>query len=100
MTDVPISIPGDSDIPTVGNEVVQVPGERLRYRVLPSKVRPGGDPFYLVDLEENEGNGWCNCRDFEIRHGPKIAAGEPGEHKCKHIIQVEAWLRMQEESTE
>jgi len=87
-------------LPSPGNEVVPVAGERLRYRVLPSRTKPGSDPFYLVDLEENNGRGWCNCRDFEMRHGPRINAGEPGEHKCKHILQVEHWLRMQEEVTD
>lgn len=58
-------------------------------------VRSAKNPkrTYLVDLDSYSGIGWCGCRDFETRRGPKIKllnaqqrrnAGD--ELRCKHLV--------------
>lgn len=43
-----------------------------------------GHNHYLVDLDENNGQGWCGCEDHEFRRQPLIERGyRPGP--CKHV---------------
>lgn len=72
--------------PTCG--VARVAGEPGRYHVDSSDPR---NPAYLVDICENDANGWCGCRNFEIVHQPAWQRGEPGKHRCKHIIAAMLW---------
>ena len=45
----------------------------------------GEDP-YLVDLEEYDANGKCNCPHFTIRLEPDLVRGiNRGFAQCKHI---------------
>ena len=54
--------------------------------LVPSDVL--GRPPYKVDLSAYDGNGKCNCKDFDIRHKPLLEDGErPGNRtRCKHIL--------------
>ena len=59
-----------------------------RYLVSSEKA---GEEQYLVDIYELDENGWCNCRDFECRHQPKVTReieryGKVLSYsRCKHI---------------
>ncbi len=44
-----------------------------------------GYDWYLVDLNENKGKGWCACDDFEKRCQPRINKKEAGRRSCKHL---------------
>lgn len=66
------------------DDICRVAGEHGRYYV-PSSNGPGVPP-YLVDICANKGNGWCGCRNFDVVHGPAWQRGEPGWHRCKHIV--------------
>lgn len=66
-------------------------GEPLRFLV--ASRRPFVDP-YLVDLEENRGNGWCACEDFQFRRQPRIDQAHPlgPETRCWHIKMARQYL--------
>lgn len=67
--------------------VVPVPGERGRYWVRSRDATP-----YLVDLEENKGQGWCQCVDWETRRGPAQEEGKRGPAAwCKHVKRARWW---------
>lgn len=64
---------------------------RLQFRVPSSK---GGDG-YVVDFEENDGNGICHCWDFISRRQANydeqkatVPYGSPKATQCKHIHAV------------
>ena len=64
---------------------------RLQFRVPSSK---GGDG-YIVDFEENEGNGLCSCWDFISRRQANydelkavMPYGSDKATQCKHIHAV------------
>lgn len=62
--------------------VRQIEGEPYRFHVGSSE----GRELYLVDLLENQGNGKCNCMDFQTRRQPCWDAGGRGSPaQCKHI---------------
>lgn len=64
-------------------EVLPIEGEWFRYHVA-SASKAG--TYYLVDLEENDFVGRCNCPDFTCRHQVRINSGERGRSVwCKHI---------------
>lgn len=61
------------------------PIEARRYYV---QLGTGGR--YLVDLDEFRGNGFCGCRDFEVRHLPGLEKGVDDNtplviSRCKHL---------------
>jgi len=61
------------------------PLEEARYHV---QVDGGGK--YLVDLAAYNHNGFCGCRDFEVRHQPLLEQAEENgildvTSRCKHI---------------
>jgi len=64
----------------VEQRVERVAGEPGRYY-----VASANGPV-LVDICALKGNGWCGCEDFAFRHQPAWQRGEPGRHRCKHII--------------
>ena len=69
-----------------------VPGEPLRYRV-PSDTL--GKPSHLVDLTSLNGNGICDCEDFQIRRRPALRNGEPmsnAKTRCKHLRKARQFL--------
>lgn len=43
-----------------------------------------GGPWYLFDIMENNGMGWCSCEDHTLRCQPRIDKKEPGRKRCKH----------------
>jgi hypothetical protein len=67
----------------MGKDMIVIPFEYGRCFV--ETIR--GD-LYLVDLLEYEGNGWCNCRDFECRHQPLLERGDPTIRRCKHLKEL------------
>lgn len=69
-------------------DILRVPGEHGRYFVPSSDPR---QPPYLVDICACRGNGWCGCRNFEVVHQGAWHRGEPGWHRCKHIISAMLW---------
>lgn len=64
--------------------VSPIDGEPLRYRVLSRKDRTRS---YLVDLEEFDGNGQCDCEHFTYRMKPLLDRGalSSPETRCYHI---------------
>lgn len=58
--------------------------EKLRYHV---RSRRDCRKWYLVDLSENDGNGWCGCKHFEFKCGPRWKQGETNKDltRCYHI---------------
>ena len=67
--------------------VEPVDGELLRFRVRSDR---DGRP-YLVDLSAFNGNGNCQCQDFQIRKLPELLKGAHGfghVAMCKHIIRA------------
>lgn len=49
--------------------------------------------LYLVDLEANQGAGFCGCWSFQYRSQPKISRLSPKERRefgkqysCKHLL--------------
>lgn len=69
--------------------VHQIDGEPYRFFV--DSDRPVADR-YLCDLEEYDGNGWCSCKNFEMKHQPKLVRGDRAQKeedlKCKHLIRA------------
>lgn len=66
--------------------VSPIPNEAFCYA-----VESESDPEhpYRVELEPFLGNGQCGCKDFEIRHAPRLADGNKefiGHARCKHIL--------------
>jgi len=60
-----------------------IAGEYARFFVT-SETSPNSVEPYLVDLEEMDCNGQCDCPDFKCHHAPKV--GKDGDwHTCKHI---------------
>lgn len=52
---------------------------------------------YVVDLSENQGNGFCPCTDFITRRGPAIKAGAElftRATSCRHLIAVRKYWAM------
>lgn len=72
-------------------KVSQIIGEPFRFRV--DSARVGVRP-YLVDLEEHDAFGKCDCPHFACRIGPAITTGSDLErlHPCKHIAAARKWL--------
>lgn len=60
-----------------------IAGEPLRFMV----ASESGEPPYLVDLGEYNGNGQCACKHFEMRMQPDLERGAAPDEKleCKHI---------------
>lgn len=63
-----------------------------------SESKDDGD-YYLVDMEENDGNGFCNCKDFATRCQPAYREcravhdyGQAQRTRCKHINAVVLWI--------
>lgn len=69
-------------------KVHQIKGERMRFEADSDKA---GHPPYLVDLSENEGEGKCGCRDFEIRI-VKNRREKKGKQFCKHLVRSFAFF--------
>ncbi len=60
------------------------------------KSRTPGTEDRLVDLEDNDGLGGCNCPDCEIRVAKEIKDGKP-RRDCYHIGIVREYLKLQNE---
>jgi hypothetical protein len=65
--------------------------EHCRYRV----KKKSKNTSYLVDLLKNNGNGYCDCQDFQINRIPLYNSGYRGPNtKCKHIM-IARWYFFQ-----
>lgn len=59
-----------------------IEGEWFRFHVRSQS----GNGIYLVDLEENEFNGQCDCPHFQCRLAPVLRDKGPSDAtRCKHI---------------
>lgn len=68
---------------------IVTPFERGRYWVESRRANEGVEPW-LVDVEEFEMNGACDCCDFEFNHLPLLVRGaKPSDAtRCWHIKQA------------
>lgn len=57
------------------------------------------DQIHKVDMADNNGNGWCSCKDFTTRCQPSFRQtkrireyGLVERTRCKHINAVVLWI--------
>jgi hypothetical protein len=86
-----LKISSDQKFCKILSEISQL--ERNRFLV----ISANSGEAYLVDLEDLDSNGQCNCRDFETRRLPElqkeIEAGVPITiNRCKHITGLLKYL--------
>ena len=64
------------------DEMPDGPYDSVTRWLIPSSSESGVS--YLVDLSGFDGNGACQCRDFDCRCVPSIKLGKP--KRCRHIL--------------
>lgn len=72
------------------NTVIPIEGEPARFFV----GSESGEPDYLVDIDEFNGFGQCDCLHFQCKIAPKLDKHDPAK-PCKHIVAVRNHIKQQ-----